>query len=491
MFRRARLAAVPVLCAMLFGAAARAAEDADDEAPDPGGPAAARDLPAQSLGLRTALHSDPALEAPFERLVALYGQAGQTDALVALYRSHVAQHPDDPNGTTVLVRLLMATRHADALAAARAAADKFPEDGYLRYLLFRAMRAKGELGALDELDRAIGLETRPHRKLAWIDELLPIATVEDRRDLAQKHLAALAGLVTAPEGRLEVARNMVQFKFHELALELIDKPGAAPPPETMVALEMEAATAEVGLDRMEAAERLPKSAGIEKRTLDLLDGLHDDRAREEYLARRVKESPDRKDLVLLRVKTLYALGRRDEALGLLTGATNPLPAPDRRNQLVEMARHLRKSGMAAEAAGLYRRALDLDPARLDLRRELAKTLVSLGQRQKLAGLFRGAGEQPAGLEDLFDLMQFMLQQGLLVEARAVLAPRLEREKDNLELRLMALRVEQRLGHGAGGAAMIAACRGLCDTGALPHVARGSRGISPGVLRRRGVPPRGA
>lgn len=541
------MALMLVLGFLLLCAAARAAEEpGDDETPENNTPAAKQDLPTQSLGLRTALHNDPALEAPFDRLLSLYSQTNQTDALVTLYRNHVAQYPADANGITVLVRLLMATRHADALKTARAAAEKFPKDGYLRYLLFKAMRANGELKSLDELDRAVELETRAHRKLAWVDELLPIATVEDRRDLAQKHLAALAKLVVAPEGRLEVARKMIKFKFHEAALELIDqKDAAAPPPETMVALEMEAATAEIGLDRMEAAgtrldrllgkltadywqrpeivrrrlalvktqaerdrmiaaarqrvtdhprdesaaldltqiltgldlprealaalgeagKRLPKSAEIEKRTLDLLDGLHDDRAREEYLAGRLKEFPDRKDLLLLRVKTLYALGRRADAAKELTAAVDPLPAADRRNQLLEMARHLRKASMAGEAAALYRRVLELDPARLDVRRELAETFLSLGQRHKLGELFREVAKQPAELENLLDLVQFMLQQGLLVEAKAALAPRLEQEKENLDLRLLVLKVEQRLGNAAGGTALIDKCRALCDTGA--------------------------
>ena len=218
----------------------------------------------KSLPLRTALHQEPSLASPLDRLLDMYRQTGRLDELVGLYRDHVAAYPDDVNGAAVLVRLLAGTRDADALRVATAAARQFPDNAYLAYLRHEVLDALNESDALEQLDAAIGLETQPARKRAWIERLLPLALAEDRLDLAEKHLRGLAAAAgNSPELRLEAAREMIALKFHAAALELLVETAALrPSPETMVDIELAAAAAEVGLNRAaDAASRLDKLLG--------------------------------------------------------------------------------------------------------------------------------------------------------------------------------------------------------------------------------------
>ena len=510
------------------------------------GDSPAGDLNAKSLPLRTALHQDPTLVSPLEQLLSMYRGVGRADELVGMYRAHVAQYSNDASGRTVLVRLLKATGDPEAVRAARGAVGQFPKNAYLHYLLYELLRGKQGPEALEQLDRAIELQTRPGPKVIWIDELLPLATTGERQDLAEKHLVALAAAVDAPEERLEVARRMIKYKFFKPALDLLEKEPATPAaPETMVSIELEAAAAEVGLkknraagarlDRLlskltadywrrgeivrrrlqlvesqsereamigqarkrveqnprdeaavldlaqvlgglqlrrealkvlfEAGRRLPKSAQIEKRTLELLDRLRDSHGRQMYLAQRIQQQPERPDLVLLHVKTLYLLGRPSEALAELTEAVQAMKAEEKGPCLLETARFLRRSMLQADATELFRRVIEIQPARLDVRRELAETYLAMGDRQRARGLFSKLAAKQADLENLLDLVQFMIQQELLREARSAIGERLEQEQENLDLRMLLLTIERRLGNRAAGEELIARSRELADTSA--------------------------
>ncbi len=526
-------------CVLLL-AAAGAAQD-DESAPKP-----PKDIEAASLPLRTALHRDPTLAAPLDRLLAMYRSAGKVDRLLAMYRTHLAQYPADVKARTVLVRLLAATGDPEALHAARDAVAQFPQDAYLHYLLFEVLQGRHNPKALDQLDQAIELQAHPNVKIAWLDALLPIAVLGDRRPLAEKHLRVLVGMVDTPSAQLEVARKMIRFKFYGLALELLGKEMPEPPsPEVMVSLELEAVTAEVGLKRMkeaaarldrllgkltadywrrpeivrrrlamvesqqereamirdarqrvdrrprdeaavldlaqilaglqfrrkalqvllEGGKRIPKSEQIEKQTLEMLDRLRDDVGREEYLTRRIEAQPHRDDLMLELVKTLYVLERPEEALAKFTGATETLPVADRLVQTLQMARFLRGMGLMPGAAELFRRAVEWAPQRLDIRRELAETCLAMDRREESRKVLAKTISKKADLENLLDMVQFMIEQGMFLEAKAALTGRIEQEKENLELRLVLLGVQQRLGEVHKGRELIEACRKLADTGA--------------------------
>ena len=508
-------------------------------------PPAMRDLATETLPLRTALHQDPLLESPLQKLLSVYREANRVEELLTIYRSHLARFPKDAGATTVFLRLLAESDDAAAVREAREACDRCPANAGLHYVYYTLLRRHGG-GALDQLDRAIDLEQQPNRKLAWIELLLPAAMAEDRSDLAKKHLLSLGAAAATPEGRLDVARKMNRFKFHLAALDLLSQKAASPPAaETMVSIELEAATAEVGLDRLsaagarldrllakltadywqraeivrrrlalvqspqeraamiglarkqaadrphdeaaaldlaqvlaglearrdalaalvEAGGRMSQSEAIETRVLELLDQLRDDFGREQYLAQRMKLQPGRKDLVFQHVKTLYLLGRRKEAQAELDAAVAGLPQSQQANQLREIARFLRRSSLPGDAVTLYQKIVEINPARMDVRREWAETCIAQGDRERLHEILVGIDPQKAELETVLDLVPFMVQQELYAEAKTVLRKRLEIDKENLDLRLLLLDIERRLGNGPEGEKLIDQSRVLADTSA--------------------------
>jgi len=509
--------------------------------------AAEDELRAKSLPLRTALHHDPTMTAPFDRLLALYREANRVGDLLEIYRTHLTKYPKDAAASTVLIRLLTVSGDPEALGVAQRAVTKHGEDAYLRFLLYQILRSNHDPAALRELDRAIECETLPGRKRAWIDILLPEADAQDRRDLSEKHLRALAASVAGKaDPSLEVARKMIRFEFHKLALETLAKAAkASPPPETTVEIEMAAASAEVGLSRMrqaaarlerllskltadywrrpeilrrrialvkagsertamleaarkevaakpnneaaaldlaellagfelrrdalkallEAGRRMPASARIEKATLEVFDRLRDERGREKYLAERVKAFPDRKDLVFARIKSLFLFGRRKEARSQLDGLVAKMEPAAQVRHLLDMARYLRRSNLTSDASAVFERVVKLAPARIDVRRELAETYTATGKPEQARELFAKALPKDTEMENLLDIIPFMIEQGMLREARTALRARLEQAATNLDLRILLLRIEARLGGQTTGEKLILETRKVADTAA--------------------------
>ena len=71
-----------------------------------------QDFDKTSFALRTALHYDPSVEVPLQKLIELYRSTARTEELLALYQAHLAQYPQDAP--------------APSAAAARAAGWTFP-----------------------------------------------------------------------------------------------------------------------------------------------------------------------------------------------------------------------------------------------------------------------------------------------------------------------------------------------------------------------------
>ncbi|MFP4055440.1 MAG: PQQ-binding-like beta-propeller repeat protein [Candidatus Brocadiia bacterium] len=505
----------------------------------------AADLTQKSLPLRTALHHDPTLAAPFERLVGLYREADRMDELVDLYRSHLATYPNDVHALTVFVRLLAATGDAEALGVARSAVNRHPDNPFLHYVLYEVLRAGHDETALFALDRAIDRESRPGRKRAWSEEFLPLAIANDRRDLARKHLEALASDVArAPQAAVEAARKMNRYGFHELALDTLDAAAAAsPPPEVRVEIELAAAAAEAAvgsrkaaaqrLDRLlgqvtvdywrrpeilrrrvelvaseeerkallaqarqrvdarprdeaaalqlaqllegfehrrqalevllAASRRIPRATRIEEQTLALLDRLRDERGREGYLAERLAALPNRHDLRLQHARSLFLLGRREEATRELDQVLAAVDPGERAALLLETARYLRRASQPADAASLFERALALSPERLDVLRELAETYLVVGEKERARRLFAEGLPEGATQESLLDLVPFLIEHQMYREAEAALRARLHDAPANLPLRLLLLRVLGRQGHQASGEELVLDIRQRTDT----------------------------
>ncbi len=501
----------------------------------------------QSLPLRKALHHDPTLAAPLTALVKLYRDANQADALVALYRKHLDQWPQDAGARIVLLRVLRAMGDPEAGPAAKATAERLPEVPFVQYLLAEQLDADGDPAALDALDRAIGLETSTSRKRQWIDELLPKAATQRRDDLLDKYLDVLAGMVgDSPQAVAEVASVMMRHARHAAALTLLDDGlDRQPAPEVMVEMELLAADAEVGLNRagdagrrleallgkvahdywrrdeilrrrialvtdakerhsmidqarqrlaarqdspvavldlarllegfemrrdaldvlLDASPRLPESPHIENATLALFDVLRDDRGRAEYLAKRLELQPNRDDLADRYARTLYVLGRRDEAKRLLTPRLAAMAEGPRLNRLLEMARFVRRTALPRDAVDLFTQAVAMAPDRLDVRRELAEVYLALDSQREAAALFAEPLPPDATIENLLDLVGLLIDKGMYPEARRALRARIPVEPVNLELRLLLLKVEGELGDVRSGRELSAAARPLADTAA--------------------------
>ncbi|REK46946.1 MAG: hypothetical protein DWQ46_05485 [Planctomycetota bacterium] len=497
----------------------------------------------RTLPLRTALHHDPSLVAPLEQLVQDYRAAGRLDELIQLYESHVANYPQDRNARTVLLRLLAAGGNPETWRAAQAAVEQFPDDAYLRYVMYEVQQRRRGPNAVLHLDKAIELQNDTARKVAWIEKLLEIAQVSGRNDLARKQLAVLAELTRTPEARLDVARKMNRYGFHQECLKLLAERDEVVAPETMVDLELEAASAEVGLEdataargrlaallekltgdywrreeilhrllalveareereqmiaaarakvdehpRDEAAvldlaqilagfefrreslavllaaeDRLPHSEAIERRTLALFDRLRDDKGRAEYLSRRLQQQPQRQDLAFENIKSLYLSGQRDKAQAAWDDLASGLDRVARSKEALQLARFLRRVSLARESIPLFEEVLRRDPTRLDVRRELAEVYFTLGNRRQMRQLLvEGVGDD-AKDENFRDLVAYMMRQKLYLPAREAIARRLEKDDENLELRMAVLEIDKHLGRALSGEELIESSRALCDT----------------------------
>ncbi|MGE0712863.1 MAG: PQQ-binding-like beta-propeller repeat protein [Planctomycetota bacterium] len=510
----------------------------------PAQPAPDRDLLLErSLPLRTALHHDPTLESPLERLVQLYREADRLEELIGVYKNHVAGYPRDLSARTVYVRLLLAAGEGEAEKELRRATALFPKDAYLAYLRFQVLSEDNDPRALDLLDRAIGLERRPVRKRAWIQRLLELAVAQDRRDLARAHLKAYAALLGGgSSAHLAAAHKMVGFGFDLEALEeLAVAAKLQPSPENGVEIELLAANAEVALKRpdaaakrldallgrltadywrrpeilrrrarlitsaaereglvqaaraawksertptraldlarllagfdrhrealdvlLEASEALPDVRQLEQETLALFDRLRDERARIDYLAKRLAHDPSRQDLAEQRMRSLFLLGRNAEAQRALDALLAQLSERDRVKRLAEAARFLRAQSFPSFAAEVFEKAVALDPERLDLRRELAETLLASGEKGRAQAALRSPIPPKVDVALFLDLIQLMLREELYRDARVALLQQLEARPEHFELLLSLLEVEGRLGNGARGRQLVEQTRKLAD-----------------------------
>lgn len=508
---------------------------------------AEKDIHELSLPLRTALHHDPSLAAPLDRLVEMYRKVNRLDELITIYRSHLAQYPGDSRALTVLIRVRLAIGDPEAKGLAVTAVEQFPKDAYLHYLSYQTLKANQETGFLAALEKAVELEQSPSRKRSWVDTLLAEAEKQDQLGLIEKYLKKMAQEEgNGPEECLDIARKMTRYKFHELALGALSAAEKrSPSPESMVDIQLAFAAAETGLDRIEAAaarldklltkvtadywrrpeilrrraslvksdeergrllaaarenvargpndeaavldlaqllsqfdlrreavtallegiRRIPASDRIDKELIGLYDRLHDEPGRETYLAERMKLAPDRSDIALRHVRSLFLLGRSKEAQAELDGLLEGMKPEERVKQLLAMARFLRRSSLTALALEMFEKVLEMGPSRLDVRRELAESYLATGQIQKARDALKCEFPDEAPIENVLDLVQFMLEQRLLLEAREVIAKRLKLGKSNFDLRLLLLTVEGRIGHFRAGRDLLLETRELADTGA--------------------------
>jgi len=157
--RGARFALLLVASLVVSGAVPALAQSVDAESASTQADAASNQSLAQrSLPLRRALHKDPTLGAPLERLVQLYREANASDRLVSLYENHLQQWPDDAGARVVLLRVLSQLDRPALLEKAKQAVQRHPEPVQRRCLVFPvADLPRGVAGPFVVLEGAVVL----------------------------------------------------------------------------------------------------------------------------------------------------------------------------------------------------------------------------------------------------------------------------------------------------------------------------------------------
>ncbi|MEM9346451.1 MAG: PQQ-binding-like beta-propeller repeat protein [Planctomycetota bacterium] len=393
------------------------------------GDAAEPTLAEQSLPLRTALHHEPTLDAPLQALVKLYRHQNRLDELLALYDQHLKQWPQDTSARTVHLRLLLAVSDPTALAATRATAKAQPEHAFFRYLLFRALEASGEEGALDELHQAIKRCEKPQLQRTWIETFLPLAISQGRVAQAAEHLKTLSGLAGEdPVAKLHAARMMMLADQHELALSTLEAASELPmPAESLVEYAMTTAKALAKLERkQEAAARLDqlldrvstdywRRPEIIRQRLGLVDTDLEREKMIELAKSRVDESPGDSGAVISLADLLVGFERYRSALNQLREASEQMPE-SRALEEATLALLDRMRDEVSRSEFLQQR-LEREPDRRDLRVQLARSYYLLGRDKEALEAFELAIDKQAEDEQFVHLLESarFLRESALVE----------------------------------------------------------------------------
>ena len=218
----------------------------------------------------------------------------------------------------------------------------------------------------------------------------------------------------------------------------------------------------------EASEQMPDARVLEQATLTLLDRMRDETARAEFLEKRLKREPARRDLRGKLARSFYLLGRDKEALAQVELAIKGQAEADQFEQLLQTARFLRESALVEASVSLFERSAELRPARLDVKRELAEVYIALEMRDEVRGLFAKSNDSEAAIENVLDLADFLIKKEFLAEAKALIEPGIKQIPTHLELRLLMLRIHGDTAAAVEGNALIEQTRELTDTAARYH-----------------------
>lgn len=213
----------------------------------------------------------------------------------------------------------------------------------------------------------------------------------------------------------------------------------------------------------EAAGALPHSERIEGAAIELLERLGDEKGLANFLENRLALAPDRADFRFRLAKVSYLLGKSGEAERHLETVLEASEPEERGKRLLELARYLRRMSLHRQAAGIFQRVVDEEPARFDIRRELAEVHLASEDRNLARAVLTNLPVKDAAIENLFDLAQFMLQEEFLIEARDLLEARLKIEPENFDLGLQLVKVLGKTGDRARAEALLSEARGLTDT----------------------------
>ncbi len=346
---------------------------------------------AASLRYRTTLHYDPLQEASLEDLVKLYLAVGRSDELIALYRNHISQYPDDSGALTVLIRILRRVDRAGADELIAAALPKYPNYAPLQYVMFRFYEERGDPRAPAALSRAIDLETDLSRRNKWFKELLDLSEGEEARKLALAHFSKLLEAEKMDTSLLlEIAQIAQRHRFWEQSrLALIRASSGTESPEQKLQIDLLLVESLKELNRRAEAERLLDSV-LEKLAPDYrrrkeilvmrINLIPTEEERQVYLkslADRSTNQPANESALIDWVETLIAADQQKEAINVLLTASPRFPKSVFLES--ETMKLLENSGDYARFVGYLSERLESEPERLDLRFRLSKAEFAIGQ----------------------------------------------------------------------------------------------------------------
>jgi thioredoxin-like negative regulator of GroEL len=395
----------------------------------------APDFEKTSLTLRTALHFDPAAEGPLQKLVKLYVESGKRSELTGLYKSHLAQYPDDESATIVLARLFVELSDDQAGTFLQTAVAKHAQNALLAWVHHRFLTSRFDPRALEELDRAIALEVNATRRSAWLTDLMKQAAAQNRGALVRGRFEALlnAQMLTLDQ-RLKWARVALGNQLPDVAALLVkgadvsSLQGDASVEAVLVLAETEAA----GGQKIEAAKRLDELLGKlaadywRRREVLLLRlqvaGDAADRDRLIAEARKKWETaPSNEAEALSLADLLTAVQQKTEAATVLEKAANLSP----QSRLLEtrLLDLLSTTNQEARAIQFLDQRLTADPKREDLALQRVRLQLASGRSadamEKLKALVVGRTPiQQATLH--LDLARWLRTRNLLTEAATVL-----------------------------------------------------------------------
>ena len=306
------------------------------------------------------------------------------------------------------------------------------------------------------LGEALAAADRTDEAAARLDALLDRVTLEFWR--RSEILSLRVGLIKGREER-------------QAMLAVAAEEWAANPRSEGAALQLAELQNAFGLRREAAdtltktASQLPESDRVEKALLDILDRLsaHDEAA--DFLVARLDRRPGRSDLLYRLVQSLFLAGRREEAHKSVTPMMESIPEADRSDRMLELARFLKRMSLAHDATDIYESVIEAEPERLDVRQELATTLIALGNRAAAQRVLDGAIAFGAAEEDLTEIVQFFIAQEMHTQARKALETRLETldEGTGFGLQLLLVELYGRTGDQKQGSELLDALRADADT----------------------------
>ncbi len=403
----------------------------------------------ESLALRTALHYDPALDAPLKRLVELYRDSERTDELIGLYRAHISEYPADAGAKVVFIRVLKALNRSEAGEYIQTAAEQHKDNAVLRYLLYQHLEERGDSRALEALSKAIELETHQNRKGLWLEEYLAQAETAEARAAAKAQLKAMRQLPGhTPETLLALARKMESFNFSALALETLGQAKALrPDPETSVEIEVLAARSEASQGNREAAAKridalLQKLAPDYWRRGEILslriNLMTSDADRESLLAaakQHYEANPLNEAAVLDLAEIYRASELRRDALDLLMKASRELPnSQEIEKQVLDL---LDRLGAERQAVKFLTDRVAAFPKRADLRYRLAQALYLTGageEARKQLGLALEGQEEEARTERQLEMARYLRRMSQTKDAAPLFETVLESAPARLDVR---------------------------------------------------------